>query len=81
MDDNNEEEDIQDDFLYAGTLNTIQGWMLTLARTGDQEWLIELLAAHPELVSATDSNGNTPLHFASANGHTGTLSLLDFEVE
>ena len=46
-----------------------------IARTGDAEWLVELLSSHPELVSSTDSNKNTPLHFSSANGHNGMESF------
>ena len=46
----------------------------TSARTGDSGWLLELLSAHKDLVSITDPNANTPLHFASANGHNGPSS-------
>jgi uncharacterized protein len=50
------------------------------ARTGDTEWLIELLSAHKDLVAATDRNGNTPLHFASANGHNGITPPLSLHL-
>ena len=70
VDDPSGEDDIVDDFLYAGSSRCCV--FLTVARSGDESWLTELLGAHPELVTSTDSNGNTALHFSSANGHDGT---------
>jgi ankyrin repeat protein len=66
-----EEDDPASDILYAGTPYQTSCFDL-LARTGDAEWLLELLAAHKPLVTTADPNGNTPLHFAAANGNDGT---------
>jgi len=69
IEENGEAEDVVGDFLYAGIFLCIR--LLTVARAGDEEWLLELLATRPELVSEVDENGNTALHLSSANGHAG----------
>jgi ankyrin repeat protein len=50
--------------------------LITAARSGDTEAVGKLIAANPELVSAHDRTGNTPLHHAAGFGNFATMSLL-----
>lgn len=46
------------------------------AHDGDVEWLAAHLNAHPQTVDHPDGQGWTPLHWASARGHDGLVTVL-----
>lgn len=46
------------------------------AENGDLQNLIPLLKQQPQLLEATDSYGNTPLHLAATHGHTEVIKHL-----
>ena len=46
------------------------------ARDGDLAKATAWLKGHPSLAFSKDNGGETPLHWATFNGHTGTAELL-----
>ena len=50
--------------------------IIKAAKSGHLERVKLLLAAHPELIHARDSDGSTPLHCATWKGHTEVVALL-----
>src|SRR5712692_7807039 len=60
----------------AKPINPKLAALITAARSGDTEAVGKLIAASPELVSAHDRAGNTPLQHAAGFGDLATMNLL-----
>jgi len=50
--------------------------IISAAKKGQVDQVRALLAANPELVSARDTDGSTPLHCATWKGHAAVVALL-----